>query len=146
LLDRVITVNLLSVGRLLTRIPQYMTRGGSVIVTSSTGAAYVAPGEFAYCASKAGLEGMVRVAAHEYAARHIRVNSVRPGPIATDMTTPETEKDVPLAIPAGRLGEPDELAALYLLLAGDSCTFITGASIAVDGGETLGLPPILVGR
>lgn len=144
-LDLVLETNLTSVGRLLNRVGAVMPDGGSVIVTSSVSATRAHPGGLAYAGSKAGLEGMVRVAAWELAARSISVNAVQPGSIDTPMTLPEWHAVTPRSVPFGRMGTTEELAAVYLFLASGACPFLTGASIIVDGGETLGVAPGLYG-
>ena len=140
MLEEAIETNLIGVGRLLLRITRFMTEG-SVIVTSSTAATYSYPGEFAYGASKAGLEGMVRTAARDLAGRGIRVNSVRPGPFDTPMAPEGLVEAIGTIVPAGRLGDVSEAAYLYLLLGSVECKYITGTSIAIDGGESIGMSP-----
>ena len=94
----------------------------------------------AYCASKAGLLGLVRSYAHALARDGIRVNAVCPGLIRTPLTKdhfskPEILKEYFRDIPLGRGGEASEVAAAALFLASDAASFITGATLLVDGGQ-----------
>jgi NAD(P)-dependent dehydrogenase (short-subunit alcohol dehydrogenase family) len=116
--------------------------GGAVICTGSpTGLLGRVPGSDAYSASKAGVHGLVRVLAADYAAAGIRVNAVIPGYTATGLTSPEVvkaENDYALLrrIPLGRAARPEEIAAVIAFLASDEASYVTGAMWAVDGGST----------
>lgn len=98
------------------------------------------PGQANYCASKAGIIGLTKSIAREYAVRKITVNAIAPGFIETDMTKalPETVKEEMLkSIPAGRLGQPEDIAQAVLFLTSEQSTYINGQVIAVDGGMTM---------
>jgi 3-oxoacyl-[acyl-carrier protein] reductase len=98
-------------------------------------------GQANYAASKAGLLGLGRSLAREYASRGITVNIVAPGPIATDMldALPEAQRDaMAQAAPVGRLGTPDEVAAVIRFLASDEAAYVTGVVVPVDGGMAMG--------
>ena len=114
--------------------------GGAVVCTCSpTGQYGVAPGYDAYSSSKAGVYGLVRVMAADYAAEGIRVNGVIPGYTHTPMTnwvTPADAETLLRGIPLARAGEPEEVAAVMAFLASDQTPYVTGAVWAADGGMT----------
>lgn len=116
--------------------------GGSVVITASpTGLFGLAPGFDAYSASKAGVYGLARVMANDYARDTIRVNAVIPGFTDTPlvraiMANPEERDALLRTIPLGRPGTADEVAALMLFLASDEASYCTGGAYCVDGGIT----------
>jgi NAD(P)-dependent dehydrogenase (short-subunit alcohol dehydrogenase family) len=143
--ERVLSVNLSGVWRgMRFAIPEMLkTGGGSVINTSSVQSVVGFRGWAGYAASKGGINSLTRQAAVDYATRGIRVNAVLPGTILTPMnerimaTSPEpsaVERDWLSLHPVGRLGQPEEVAALVVFLASDESSFITGELIRVDGG------------
>ena len=115
--------------------------GGSVVCTSSpTAFSGVAPGYDAYSASKAGVLGLVRAMARDYAPE-VRVNAVVPGFVETALVAPVTRDAEWLAnvlstVPLGRAGRPDEVAGLIAFVASDACAYATGAAFVLDGGMT----------
>lgn len=115
-------------------------RWGRVISISSAAGIYGNPGQANYAASKAGLIGMSKSIAKEVGSRGITVNVVAPGFITTDMTDAlgEDAKEASLAhITLGRLGLPEEVAALVGFLASEPAGYITGQVIGVDGGISI---------
>jgi NAD(P)-dependent dehydrogenase (short-subunit alcohol dehydrogenase family) len=115
---------------------------GSCIAVSSTSAVVTNRGLAAYCASKAGLDMLVQVAADELGSERIRVNGVRPGltkreaksPIFGDPALLDT---ILKGTPLGRTGIPDDTAAMVRFLAGPESSWITGQCLTIDGGSTL---------
>jgi NAD(P)-dependent dehydrogenase (short-subunit alcohol dehydrogenase family) len=116
------------------------TGGGAVVlVCSPTGLFGCAPGYDAYSASKAGVYGLVRVLAADYAADRIRVNGVIPGYTRSAMTewvTPEEHEQLLTTIPLRRAGQPEEVAEVIAFLASERTRYTTGAVWAADGGMT----------
>lgn len=118
-------------------------RQGSIVNVSSTFGRAGGPGASVYVASKHAVEGLTKAAALEVAGSGVRVNVVAPGPIETGMLnrfTGDEEKKAALVsrVPLKRAGLPEEIAQTILFLASDKASFITGASIAVDGGKLAG--------
>jgi 3alpha(or 20beta)-hydroxysteroid dehydrogenase len=114
--------------------------GGSIVNISSTAGLRGSPGAIAYSATKWALRGMTKAAAVDLAPRRIRVNSIHPGPIDTEMLhvrTPEQNQARLQLVPMRRMGTADEIAQLALFLLSDESGYITGAEVAIDGGATL---------
>lgn len=140
---RIIDVNQVSVFLGMKSVVPSMRRagGGSIINISSVAGLVGFPQMTAYIASKFAVRGMTKSAAIELAPYNIRVNSVHPGTIRTPMTSPTPEAEeawaaVAIQQPAGRMGEPNEVANVVLMLASDESRFSTGAEFVVDGGMT----------
>src|SRR5271167_2846730 len=119
-------------------ISAMLRTGGGAIVNTASGLGLVAQaGASPYCAAKAGVLGLTKVAAIEYARRGIRVNAVLPGLVNTAMLSGATEEMLQAARsmhPIGRIAEPDEIAAAALFLLSDAASFVTGSAMSVDGG------------
>jgi 3-oxoacyl-[acyl-carrier protein] reductase len=121
--------------------PMMSERYGRIVNMSSVAAEFGNKGQANYAASKGGLEGFTRCLAKELASRGITVNAVAPGFVETDMTAAvrnAAEADIKKAIPARRLGKPDDIAQAVLFLAGEGSSYITGQVLRVDGGLSLG--------
>ena len=151
--DRVISINLKGVFMgMKYAIPEMLKIGGGVVInTSSLAGVKGVPMQPAYNASKAGVIQLTKTAALEYAAQNIRVNCICPGVIWTpmvenragEMASGDTEEGKRLFIemglsPAGRLGEPEDVAQAALFLACDDSKFINGISLPVDSGALAG--------
>jgi 3alpha(or 20beta)-hydroxysteroid dehydrogenase len=115
--------------------------GGSIVNIGSIGATRGFAGLSAYCSTKAAIGAITRSAALELAADRIRVNTVNPGPVATKMLDdaigPDALKVAAEKTPMGRAGRPEEIAWPVIFLLSDDSTFVTGAALAVDGGQAL---------
>jgi 3alpha(or 20beta)-hydroxysteroid dehydrogenase len=120
--------------------PMERSGGGAIVNISSVAGLRGSPGAIAYSATKWALRGMTKAAAVEYAPRGIRVNSVHPGPIDTEMLnvrTPEQNQRRVQMVPMQRMGTAEEVAKLVLFLLSDDAVYITGAEVAIDGGVSL---------
>jgi len=141
--DRQLAVNLDSVYLGTKAALDQMRRqggGGSVINMSSVAGLVGIPGTAAYAASKAGVRVFSKSVAIEAARENIRVNTIHPGMIWTDMQkvaiadNKEMFDQIVQAVPMGRLGEPEDIGAMVAFLASDDAKYITGAEFVVDGG------------
>ncbi|MGI6232104.1 MAG: 3-oxoacyl-ACP reductase FabG [Prevotella sp.] len=108
-------------------------RKGRIISTASLSGVKGLPGQTNYSAAKAALIGATKALAQEVAARGVTVNAIAPGFIRTDMTADLDEKKLKKQIPAGRFGEPEEVAALADFLASDDAAYINGQVIQING-------------
>ena len=141
--DRLMGINLKGVFLSMKyEIPEMLKTGGGAIVNTSSVLGLVGmPGLAAYETAKHGLIGLGKCAALEYGGRNVRVNTICPGGTKSDMLdrliAPPGAREALLAIhPIGRFGEAAEVAEAALFLASDAASFITGATLAVDGGFT----------
>ena len=151
--ERVLRVNLVGVMVTLKEAARSMVQsgnGGRLLATASVAGLHGEAGGSAYCASKAGVIGLVKTLAIELAPARITVNAVAPGQIDTDMNARDAatigrgegrsaasvvREHLDRRVPARRLGTPDEVAALFAFLASDQAAFITGEVVRIDGGE-----------
>lgn len=143
--DMVIAVNLKGVWLGCQYVIPKMRDGGSVMITSSVAGLKGFAGLGPYVATKHAVVGIMRVAAVEFAARKIRVNTIHPGPVNNNMMrriekdmSPESPQEVmkgfESAVPFGRYAESSEIADMALFLASDDSKYITGRTHVVDGG------------
>jgi 3alpha(or 20beta)-hydroxysteroid dehydrogenase len=141
---RVLDVNVTGVFLGMRSVAPAMTerRAGSIVNMSSVAGLTGPPYLSAYAASKWAVRGISKVAAKELAQFSVRVNSLHPGQIDTDMNTRQREKTPELidklirGIPLRRIGTPQEVAQAIAYLASDDSVYITGAELAIDGGTT----------
>ena len=139
----VVDTNLTGAFRVSRRAVKGMMRGrwGRIILVSSIAGRVGQTGRANYSASKAGLVGLGRSLAKEFASRNVTVNVVAPGPIVTDMLAALTEDQQATyaeAVPLGRLGQVHEIAAAVTFLASEDAGYVTGAVLPVDGGLFMG--------
>ena len=138
--DRLVAVNFTGIFNCVQAVVPAMQRGASIINMSSVshekgGGIF---GNVWYGATKAGVVAMTRGFARELGPRGIRVNAIAPSVVGTDMVdallTAEVRERILARIPLGRIAEPDDVARLALFLASEAASFITGETVAVDGG------------
>lgn len=136
--DRVIATNLRGTFLVLAVAARRVTMGGRIIAFSSSVLAKSFPGYGAYIASKAGVEGLVRVLANELRGKNITVNAVAPGPVATDLflkgkTDTQIQELAKLA-PLERLGQPEDIANVVSFLAGPTGAWVNAQILRANGG------------
>jgi len=139
----VVDANLTGAYRVVKRATRGMLRArtGRIIMLSSVVGLLGSAGQANYAASKSGLVGFARSLARELGSRSITVNVVAPGVVATDMTAvlgDDRVAELTLAVPLGRVADPDEIAGVVAFLASPDAAYITGAVIPVDGGLGMG--------
>lgn len=143
--DRVIAIDLKGVFLgLKHQIPVMAEQagGGSIINTASVAGLVANQGAAAYSAAKHGVVGLTRTAAAEWARKGVRVNAICPGWTDTSMVArvdernPKVKEGYKARVPAGRLGQPEEVAALVVFLAGDEAAYLNGAALPIDGAWT----------
>jgi NAD(P)-dependent dehydrogenase (short-subunit alcohol dehydrogenase family) len=141
--DRVVALNLTATFTALREFGARMVRrgSGSVIVFSSIRGQVVEPGQSAYAATKAGAIQLVKTAAAEWGPAGVRVNAIAPGVVETPLTSqiksdPEWYQAYASKAALGRWAQPAELAGAVVFLASEAASFVTGATLMVDGGWT----------
>jgi NAD(P)-dependent dehydrogenase (short-subunit alcohol dehydrogenase family) len=118
--------------------------GGSIVNMASTGGLEAVAGLAGYISAKFAVVGLTRTAALDYAAGGIRVNALAPGPILTEaleQAGEHAQAQTARSLPLQRLGRPEEVAAAVVWLCGPASSFVTGATLPVDGGLLAGMPP-----
>ena len=136
--DRVIAINLRGTYVVLGHAARELPKGGRIIALSSSVLAKSFPGYGPYIASKAGVEGLVRVLANELRGRGVCVNAIAPGPVATplflDGKTANEIADLARAAPLERLGDPEDIARVASFLAGPDGAWVNGQVLRANGG------------
>ncbi|MFY9571612.1 MAG: glucose 1-dehydrogenase, partial [Blastocatellia bacterium] len=145
--DEMLNVNLRSVFHLMKLAVPHLERSrGNIVNVSSVTGPRSFPGVLAYCVSKAAVDQLTRCAALELAAKGIRVNAVNPGVVVTELHRAGGMTEEAYAAflehsktthPLGRVGQPEEVAELIYFLASDRASWITGATVGIDGGRAL---------
>lgn len=137
--DKVMNVNMKGIFLCTKEAVKIMPEGGRIIDISSIASMQGFSGLVHYCASKGGVNGMVRALALELAPKKITVNSVAPGAIRTPgaKSNEEVEKQTIAGVPLKRMGEPEDIANAVAFLASEKSSYITGQVIVVDGGWTI---------
>ena len=134
--DQVLETNLSAAFRLTKRAlgPMMRARFGRIVNIASVVGIRANPGQANYAAAKAGLIALTRTVAVEVARRGVTVNAVAPGMIATELTADLDAEAIAAAIPARRIGTPEEVAACVGFLCSPAASYVTGATLTVDGG------------
>lgn len=143
---RIINTNLNAVFALTRAVARGMVerRRGVILMISSMAAYYGIDRVVAYAASKSAVEGMVKVLASEFSAHGVRVNAIAPGFIETEMSRtamnsdPDRKSRALRRTPMGAFGQPEDIGRAAAFLASDAARYITGASLPVDGGNSIG--------
>lgn len=134
--DKTMAINVRAPFFAMQEAARHMQAGGRIINVSSNAAVSAAvPGASVYGLSKSAVTAMTRSLAHEFAPKGISVNAIQPGPTKTDMTA-GMEDFILSRVPAGRMADASEPAALVAYLAGPDASFINGAGITIDGAMT----------
>jgi NAD(P)-dependent dehydrogenase (short-subunit alcohol dehydrogenase family) len=145
-LEEVVRLNLTTAFNTVAAAAPALRSGGSIVLFSSAAAGYGLPNHEAIAAAKAAVEGLARSAAATYARRGVRVNAVAPGLVNTALSSAVLRSDATLEAsramhPLGRLGEPEDVAALAAWLLGDDSSWVTGQVYGCDGGLARVRPP-----
>jgi NAD(P)-dependent dehydrogenase (short-subunit alcohol dehydrogenase family) len=127
------------------QIPAIIESGGGAVVNMASGAGLTGVSNLAaYVAGKAGIIGLTKAAALDYADQGVRVNVVAPGPILTyhlEAAGPEAQRQAGQSTPMRRVGQSEEVAATVMWLCSDESSFVTGVTVPIDGGQSAGSKP-----
>jgi NAD(P)-dependent dehydrogenase (short-subunit alcohol dehydrogenase family) len=121
--------------------------GGAIVNMASTAGLEAVGGLAGYVSAKHGVIGLTKTAALDYGDRNIRVNALAPGPILTENLAragDEAQHQAAMAMPLKRVGRAEEVASAVVWLCSDAASFITGATLPIDGGKLAGVPPFNV--
>lgn len=132
--NQVMNCNFYSQLMISIKLQSYLKNGGNIVLMSSNDAFSGAYGSISYSISKSAVLSLMKCLCVNYGRRHIRVNSVTPGAIDTDMNTPEQEFEAPLWTPIERIAKPYEVANVVYFLSTQESSFINGENITIDGG------------
>ncbi len=139
--DEVVDVNLRGPYLLCKKTMPYLIKSkGNIVNISSIAGLKSLSGAYAYCPSKAAVNSLTKLLAFDYAKQGVRVNAICPGTIETEIFAAVTEEALEKAkasIPVGRFGQSEEITKAVLFMASDDASYITGQTLAVDGGRTL---------
>ncbi len=140
--DRIIAINLTGPFNVIWAVKDGMMQRnfGRIVNVSSIAALAVRPNQLAYSAAKAGVISLTKSCCEPFARHNIRINSVAPGAIATDMlneVSPEMVEHLRSTTPLGRLGEPEEMANVISFLLSEASSFMTGSTVIASGGRIL---------
>ena len=120
-----------------TMLKDRVNENGSIVIMSSNDAYPGAFGSMSYSISKSALISLMKCLCVNFGNKKVRVNSVAPGAINTDMNTPEQEFEAPLYTPIERIGQPAEVAEVVYFLASDNASFVNGENVTIDGGYNI---------
>lgn len=132
--NKVMNCNFYSQLMICLGLQNYIKQGGNITLMASNDAYSGAYGSLSYSISKSAVISLMKCLCVNFGRRGIRVNSISPGAINTDMNTPEQEFEAPLWTPIERIAEPFEVANVVYFLANDEASFINGENITIDGG------------
>ena len=140
--DRIVAINLTGPFNVLWAVKDGMIaqQFGRIVNVSSIAALAVRPNQLPYAAAKAGVISLTKSCCGPLAAHNIRINSVAPGAIATDMlgeVSPEMSEQLRSTTPLGRFGEPEEMAAVIAFLLSEESSYMTGSTVIASGGRIL---------
>ena len=141
LFDKAVSVNLKGYWFMSSAAVPLMSEGGSIVNISSITGMHPARNLGLYSMLKTSLIGMSRSFALEHGAQNIRVNTILPGLIETDLTSTfddKTKTKILRSVPLSRIGLPSDIANAIVFLASDASAYVTGASLVIDGGMTIG--------